>query len=1605
MSNPDPFQELVDSPRRVLLRSPTTMPSAPPPDAPPALSTSSATVPSSPMARPVPYSGGVEECNGFLLQCSLVFTMQPALYPTDQSQIAFITSLLTGPAVRWAETIWHQAGPPTHSIQAFIAHFKEVFSRSDGKLAALDDNMGLEKFIQQSLRCSDHMKSYQSNQETVSTAVLHPSEPINPSEPEPMIIESGKLTSAERQRRLTRGLCMYCGASGHVRLNCPLRPVRTLVSGIHSDIENMHPLTTNVQLTTLSSSVAVTALIDSGSAGNFISGTLCRQLQLRTEATSRIYQIQPITGEITSRTPIHRKCEPVNLQIGLLQKEDIQLLVLEGATMDIILGRLWLVKHDPILSWGIGEVIKWGEGCTTGSLPRPIQKSLPVYTTSVESPIEKQSVQIPDIYASYKDVFCPKRASQLPPHQPWDCAIDLVPDAPMPRGKIYPLSLPETKAMEEYIQEALSQGYIRPSTSPAASSFFFVAKKDGGLRPCIDYRIINQGTIKFCYPLPLVPAALEQLRSTRIFTKLDLRSAYNLVRIREGDEWKTAFMTPTGHYEYLVMSYGLVNAPSVFQNFIHEVLREFLHHFVIVYIDDILIYSRSEAEHCHHVAEVLQKLREHQLYLKAEKCSFHLPSVQFLGYIIDHQGVRMDERKLTAVVSWPEPTTIKELQRFLGFANFYRCFIQDYSLITAPLTNLLSGKPKTLLWTPEAAAAFHSLKSAFTQAPLLTHPDPELPFVVEVDASTTGVGAVLSQYHGTPKLLHPCAYFSRKLSPAERNYDIGNRELLAIKLALEEWLEGAIHPFQVITDHKNLQYFRDAKRLCPHQARWSLFFSRFNFSITYRRGPKNIRADALSRLHDHQETSETPTNIIPEHIIVSPIEWSAPPIVATPVPRPFVPRTQRVDLIHSTHTSLGTGHPGANNTLSLLSECFWWPAMARDVRRYVQGYKECAMSKSPRHLPAGKLHPLPIPNHPWSHLGVDFMTDLPSSDGNTCIPVIDRFSKFCRLLPLKGLLTALLTALVQLSETLFNHVFRYYGIPENIVSDRGPQFISRPLLWIPPSNQRQTERKIQEVGRFLRTFGHGHQDSWNQFLGWAEYAQNSLRQPTAGLHSSVFSDSNPRSSPGMVNHQSLDAAHHHLQRAVRRSKTIADRRRIPGPASTPGQKVWLSTRDIRLRLPSKKLSPRFVGPFTILEQVNPVTFKLQLPPQYRIHPTFHISLLKCFHQPLIPSTEPGHEEEPPPPLMLEEGSIYSVREILQSRCCGGQLEYLQKRDRGSPESTSWIPLSWKTSTPIILNTLHLVDEVDHHGAGGLGPQERALGRGVMSRIGQALQPLTRSDHSHQNSNHTHLHSISHTHIKAHTTHHSFGLIVKLSPSRIHCQPTVCVSSVLKFISRHSCRGNKHHSARRYPFKNFANLNCYTRLFLHVILHLGKLKDTDKNDKTPVLVLVKMPRYQTPIPHHVTNAYAGKDPANMPARARCGEAVPSLVEGQEYRGPEQEPPTKKRRTLGEDRQHHLALEVCDTIMCHAKERFSFTKHLVSATLLQGDLFPQHHKMFPDSALDTTVEAYPSLDKARLKTELSLIYSNEDLFILFIYFICETGDFEEEIKSLLLIVIIV
>ncbi len=331
----------------------------------------------------------------------------------------------------------------------------------------------------------------------------------------------------------------------------------------------------------------------------------------------------------------------------------------------------------------------------------------------------------------------------------------------------------------------------------------------------------------------------------------------------------------------------------------------------------------------------------------------------------------MDYKKVEAVLNWPIPTIVKEVQRFIGFANFYRRFIKNYSSVVAPLTALTKGGGIKIHWSPEAARAFKELKRRFTSAPILSIPDPERPFVVEVDASEVGVGAILSQ-RGEDGKLHPCAFMSRRLSDAERNYHVG--ELLAVKLALEEWrhwLEGAQHPFQVLTDHKNLEYIQQAKRMNPWQARWSLFFNRFQILLSYRPGTKNVKPDALSRVYS-PETQEKPSaQIILRSRIVALLQWELERVVreaqaqeldpgGSPAGRLYVPKSAQARVLQWGHESPLTCHPGNACTLDFLQRRFWWPSIKEDVKVYVEACPVCSQGKSTNQWPQVLLHPLPI---------------------------------------------------------------------------------------------------------------------------------------------------------------------------------------------------------------------------------------------------------------------------------------------------------------------------------------------------------------------------------------------------------------------------------------------------------------------------------------------------------------------------------------------------------------------------------------------------------------------------------------------------------------------
>ena len=467
--------------------------------------------------------------------------------------------------------------------------------------------------------------------------------------------------------------------------------------------------------------------------------------------------------------------------------------------------------------------------------------------------------KMPAPYSEFNDVATDPKDEGLPPTSKAEHSIELQPGAKVPFGPIYPLSGKELEVLRNYLDEAQKKGWIQKSESPAGAPILFVPKKDGTLRLCVDYRGLNNVTVKNRYPLPLIAEILDRLSGAQFFTKFDLRDAYHRLGIRKSDRWKTAFRTRYGQFEYLVMPFGLTNAPATFQSYINEALKGLTDYCCIAYMDDILIFSKTEEEHEAHVKAVLERLRWYKLFIKLSKCEFHVKEVDFLGFRVGANGISMDPSRVTAIQEWPNPKTHRDIQVFLGFANFYRVFIEGYSKITAPMTNLLKGmqngkKSGELMWTDQAEEAFQEVKKRFQNAPLLRHYDPDLETRVETDASGNGLGGVLSQLFADG--WHPIAFYSRKFKDEETRYATGDQEMLAIIQAYREWrhyLEAPAKTVTVITDHEALVKFMDTKALArKRQARWAEELAVYDFKIHWRAGKKNP-ADGLSRRPDFED--------------------------------------------------------------------------------------------------------------------------------------------------------------------------------------------------------------------------------------------------------------------------------------------------------------------------------------------------------------------------------------------------------------------------------------------------------------------------------------------------------------------------------------------------------------------------------------------------------------------------------------------------------------------------------------------------------------------------------------------------------------------------------
>ncbi len=707
---------------------------------------------------------------------------------------------------------------------------------------------------------------------------------------------------------------------------------------------------------------------------------------------------------------------------------------------------------------------------------------------------------IPQEYHDFADVFSKAKANKLPPHRPYDLKIELEGGATPPHGPIYSLSQVELQALREFIDENLRAGFIRSSSSPHGAPILFVKKKDGGLRLCVDYRGLNRLVKKDRYPLPLTSDLLDTASRARIYTKIDLRHAYHLVRIAQGDEWKTAFRTRYGSFEWRVMPFGLSNAPAAFQHFINDILSDLLDVSVIAYLDDILVYSDNMEDHRKHVREVLQRLRVNGLYAGLHKCTFHTDTVEYLGFILSPDGLKMDPAKIRVIQEWPEPRKVKDIQSFLGFANFYRRFIDNYSEIATPLSRLTR---KGLPWNfnSECRIAFEELKKAFITAPVLANFDPNAPIMVETDASDYAIAAILSIKDKSDNDWHPVAFHSRKMTPTELNYDTHDKELLAIFEAFKTWnryLEGSGSPVEVLTDHKNLEYFSTTRLLTRRQVRWSEFLSHFNMTVRFRPGRLGTKPDTLTRRWDvyPKEGDSGYANVNPHNLrpvftqeqlqsslratgLAGPILRAALIMDETklhedikaaqlqdplcieiaanpPLPdslwsidtsglirrnnRIYVPNVNSLKLriLQYKHDHMISGHLGQNKTLELVRRDYSWPELRTFVVEYCKSCTTCGRSKARRHRPYGLLKQLPIPEKPWNSISMDFIEHLPSSHGHTSIlVVVDRLSKQGIFIPTNDNIDSPGLALL-----FIMHVFSKHGIPSHVTSDRGSEFVS-----------------------------------------------------------------------------------------------------------------------------------------------------------------------------------------------------------------------------------------------------------------------------------------------------------------------------------------------------------------------------------------------------------------------------------------------------------------------------------------------------------------------------------------------------------------------------------
>ena len=996
-----------------------------------------------------------------------------------------------------------------------------------------------------------------------------------------------------------------------------------------------------IQLATTIANTTMPALVDSGSTHCFISTATAARLGL-TPSPRPGMTVGVANGD---RVPTSGICAATPIRIGNeLFSLDIYVIPLEG--YELVLGCQWLRTLGPIVwdfelktmsFWRVDHHVKWF-GVGTDKTHR---SSLIAAHDLLKLLLEE-----------FSDIFA--EPTGLPPQRHFDHRIHLLPETNpvVVRPYRYPQLLKDE--IERQVADMLRLGVIRASTSAFSSPVLLVRKKDGTWRFCVDYRALNSKTVRDVFPIPVVDELLDELRGARFYTKLDLWSGYHQVRMHPDDIAKTAFRTHHGHFEFLVMPFGLTNAPSTFQSLMNEVLRPFLRRSVLVFFDDILIYSKTWSEHLQHVRAVLQVLRDNSLFLKKSKCIFAEEKVHYLGHVISVAGVAMDESKVDAIQAWPVPKTLRALRGFLGLTGYYRKFIANYGVIAAPLTALM--KKEAFRWSPNATEAFNALKMALTTAPVLQLPDFSQEFVVDCDASGTGFGAVLHQSQG------PIAFFSRTVAPQHRKLAAYERELIGLVQAVRHWRPYLwTREFTIRTDHCSLKYLLDQRLSTIPQHTWVSKLFGYVFKVEYRPGKQNRAADALSR-RDEDSMSHALSLSQPEFELFEEFRAEAATLPEIEAKRreiadgtagaawtlidDFVMHRGRIFVPSSSHlwpqlleTAHGIGHEGVQKTLHRLRASFYNPGAAKLVREYVQSCQVCQRSKTEHLHPAGLLQPLDVPSTIWSDIAMDFVEGFPRVGGKSVVlTVVDRFSKMAHFIALGHPYTALSVA-----QAFFDNVVKLHGLPCSIVSDRDPVFTS--TLWTElfklagvklrlssafrPQTDGQSEVTNRILGIYLRCLAGDRPRSWLRWLPWTEFCYNTSYQ--TALQTTPFRVVYGRDPPSLLSYEPglsrvvaldkqlqqrdefLAEIRERLLQAQDYMKTTYDKAHREVEFAV-GEWAWLRLHNRHAAGitsgGNQKLAPRYYGPFQVLERVGKVAYRLKLPPKARIHDVFHVVFLK-----------------------------------------------------------------------------------------------------------------------------------------------------------------------------------------------------------------------------------------------------------------------------------------------------------------------------------------------------------------------------------------------------------